>query len=101
MTETLQTISPVDGSVYVERPLETGAGIDRALERAKTAQAGWAALPLAERCKALSKAVDAFVAKTNDIATELTWQMGRPIRDRKSTRLNSSHRSLSRMPSSA
>src|ERR1700677_608872 len=80
MTETLKTISPVDGRIYVERPLETAAGIDRALDSARRAQASWAALPLAARCETLTKAVDAFVAKTNDIAAEITWQMGRPIR---------------------
>ena len=80
MTDTLQTISPVDGRVYVERPLETKVGIDRALERARGAQAAWAALPLAVRCEALKRAVDAFVAKADDIAVEITWQMGRPIR---------------------
>ena len=30
--------------------------------------------------KFLGEAVDAFVAKANDIAAEITWQMGRPIR---------------------
>jgi acyl-CoA reductase-like NAD-dependent aldehyde dehydrogenase len=80
LTETLRTISPVDGSVYVERPLETATGIDRTLESARAAQTAWAATPLAHRCKMLSSAVDAFVAKASDIATELTWQMGRPIR---------------------
>ncbi len=80
MADTLKTISPVDGRVYVERPLETAAGIDRALDGARTAQRGWAALPLAERCAVLGKAVDAFVAKAADIAAEITWQMGRPIR---------------------
>jgi acyl-CoA reductase-like NAD-dependent aldehyde dehydrogenase len=80
MTETVKTISPVDGRIYVERPLETAAGIDRALDRALRAQAAWAALPLPTRCAILTKAVDAFVAKTNDIAAEITWQMGRPIR---------------------
>jgi acyl-CoA reductase-like NAD-dependent aldehyde dehydrogenase len=80
MTETLKTISPVDGRVYVERPLETAGGIDRALESAQRAQVAWAALPLASRCEILTKAVDAFVTKTNDIAAEITWQMGRPIR---------------------
>jgi hypothetical protein len=29
MTETLKTISPVDGRIYVERPLQTAAAIDR------------------------------------------------------------------------
>jgi acyl-CoA reductase-like NAD-dependent aldehyde dehydrogenase len=80
MTETLKTISPVDGRIYVERPLETPAGIDRALDSAQRAQSGWAAASLAARCEILTKAVDALVAKTNDIATEITWQMGRPIR---------------------
>ena len=80
MTETLKTISPVDGRMYVERPLEAAAGINRALDAAQRAAAPWAALPLAERCEILTKAVDAFVAKTTDIAAEITWQMGRPIR---------------------
>jgi len=80
MTDTLKTISPVDGRIYVERPLETAAGIDRALDSAQRAQRAWASLTLAVRCEMLGKAVDAFVAKANDIAAEITWQMGRPIR---------------------
>jgi acyl-CoA reductase-like NAD-dependent aldehyde dehydrogenase len=80
MPETLKTISPVDGRIYVERPLETAGGINRALDIAQRAQGAWAALPLAARCEILAKAVNAFVAKTNDIAAELTWQMGRPTR---------------------
>jgi acyl-CoA reductase-like NAD-dependent aldehyde dehydrogenase len=80
MIETLKTISPVDGRIYVERPLESAAGIDRALGSARTAQLAWGSLPLAERCEILGRAVDAFVAKANDIAAEITWQMGRPIR---------------------
>jgi acyl-CoA reductase-like NAD-dependent aldehyde dehydrogenase len=81
MTETLKTISPVDGRIYVERALETAAGIDRALDAARAAQRAWGSLSLAARCETLGKAVDAFVAKANDIAAEITWQMGRPIRD--------------------
>jgi len=80
MTETLKTISPVDGRLYVERPLETAAGIERALDAGRRAQRAWALLPLAARREMLSRAVDAFVAKTSDIAAEITWQMGRPIR---------------------
>jgi acyl-CoA reductase-like NAD-dependent aldehyde dehydrogenase len=79
MTGTLKTVSPVDGRIYVERPLATGAGIDRALDSAQRAQRFWRAVPLAERCDVLGRAVDAFVAKSSDIAAEITWQMGRPI----------------------
>jgi acyl-CoA reductase-like NAD-dependent aldehyde dehydrogenase len=79
MSDTLKTISPVDGRIYVERPLETAGGIDRALDAARTAQLAWASSSLAARCEILGKAVDAFVAKAGDIAGEITWQMGRPI----------------------
>jgi acyl-CoA reductase-like NAD-dependent aldehyde dehydrogenase len=80
MTDTLKTISPIDGRVYVERPLETAAGIDRALDAARGAQLGWRSVPLETRIASLNRAVDAFVAKAGDIATEICWQMGRPIR---------------------
>jgi acyl-CoA reductase-like NAD-dependent aldehyde dehydrogenase len=80
MTETLTTISPVDGRIYVERPLQTAGDIDRALDAAHAAQIAWSRVPLAARCDVLGKAVDAFVAKATDIAAEITWQMGRPIR---------------------
>jgi acyl-CoA reductase-like NAD-dependent aldehyde dehydrogenase len=79
MTDTLKTISPVDGRIYVERPLDTPAGIDRTLERAALAQPAWAAQPLTARCEILARAVDAFVANADPIAAEITWQMGRPI----------------------
>jgi acyl-CoA reductase-like NAD-dependent aldehyde dehydrogenase len=79
-TISLHTISPVDGRIYVERPLETAAGVDRALGAAGHAQPAWASLPLAARCDLLGQAVDAFVAKAPAIAAEITWQMGRPIR---------------------
>jgi acyl-CoA reductase-like NAD-dependent aldehyde dehydrogenase len=80
MTETLKTISPVDGRIYVERPLQSPADIDRALDSARRAQVAWGMTPLTERCTLLAKAVDAFVAKSEAIAAEITWQMGRPIR---------------------
>ena len=80
MTELQQTTSPVDGRIYVERPLADDAAINRSLDAAVLAQRGWAEVPLAQRVALLTRAVDAFVAKADGIATEITWQMGRPIR---------------------
>ncbi len=79
MTDMLKTITPIDGSVYVERPLADEAEIDAALDKARKAQPAWKATPVAERAALLTRAVDAFVARKQEIATELTWQMGRPI----------------------
>jgi acyl-CoA reductase-like NAD-dependent aldehyde dehydrogenase len=75
-----QTITPVDGSVYVERPLATPDEIERALSLGCAAQRQWSALSVAERAAYCARMVDAFVADKERIATELSWQMGRPIR---------------------
>jgi len=80
MSNTLKTISPIDGSVYVERPYADDDQIQAALDKAVQAQQAWKKMPLSERKALCSKAIDAFVAKKDDIAKEITWQMGRPIR---------------------
>ena len=79
MAHTLRTITPVDGSVYVERPLATPQDIDAALDAAVEAQKAWRRVPVTERQAILSRAVDAFVARREEIAAELSWQMGRPV----------------------
>ncbi len=47
MTRRIQVITPVDGSVYVERPLAEAMEIERALTEAAAAQAGWRRVPVA------------------------------------------------------
>ncbi len=75
-----RTISPVDGSVFVKRELATHVQIDAALDLARRAQHSWRALAVAERAKVLLCFCDAFEARRDAIALEITWQMGRPIR---------------------
>jgi acyl-CoA reductase-like NAD-dependent aldehyde dehydrogenase len=75
-----RTISPVDGSVYVERELATAEQVDRTLDRAVRAQDQWKHVPVAERAALCLKMVDAMVGKADELGAELSWQMGRPIR---------------------
>ena len=56
-----KTITPIDDSLYVERAYASPAEIDAALKAARKAAAEWKHVPVAERQKLLSKAVDAFV----------------------------------------
>ncbi len=79
MTAKLECISPIDGSVYVERPLASDVEVDAAIQRARVAQDAWRRVPIEERQGFLSRAVDNFVAKGEAIAEEITRQMGRPI----------------------
>ncbi|MCO4762379.1 MAG: aldehyde dehydrogenase family protein [Myxococcales bacterium] len=80
MTQTTitTTISPIDGSVYVERALATRADLDRVLDSAVTAQVTWRNTPLAERIAAVTRFVASFTANIDTLADELTWQIGRP-----------------------
>ena len=79
MTAIQKTVSPIDGSVYVERPLATDAQIQQAMERARRAQAQWKRVPIAGRAAIVNRFVDAFVARKEKIAEEITRQMGRPL----------------------
>jgi len=75
----VQCISPVDGSVYAERPIATAADIKKAHDAARAAQAIWRAVPVSERAEQCGRAVDAMLAMADDIVPELAWQMGRPV----------------------
>ena len=73
-------ISPVDGREVARRPASSAAEIADALASARKAQAEWRRVSVAERGRILSKAVDAMLAMRAEIAPELAWQMGRPVR---------------------
>lgn len=75
-----QTISPIDGSVYLERDYAQPEQVGVALELAHRAQRQWRQVPLVERKALCSAAVRAFVSNKDQIAQELCWQMGRPIK---------------------
>jgi len=77
---TQRTISPVDGRVYVERDLASAEEIDDTVARAVAAQRAWREIPVEQRALVLSRFCSAFDVRSDAMATELSWQMGRPIR---------------------
>ena len=78
-SQTQKTITPIDGSVYVERPLATEADIESALARAMAAQRQWKHVPIGERIAMVRRMVEWCVSRADKIGEELSWQMGRPI----------------------
>jgi acyl-CoA reductase-like NAD-dependent aldehyde dehydrogenase len=74
-----KTITPIDNSLYVERPYDGAAAIAEALAAARRAARAWRAVPVAQRARLLSAAVDAFVGRKETIAEEITRQIGRPL----------------------
>lgn len=77
--ETLRSISPVDGSVYIERPLATDADVEAALDRAAAAHRHWRRVPVAARAAMCSGMAAWLVERADVLGEELTRQMGRPI----------------------
>lgn len=80
MAAQIKCISPIDGSVYAERPVLSPEAAAAVVERAQQAQTSWAARPLQERIDLVLAGVAAVGAMNDEIVTELAWQMGRPIR---------------------
>ncbi|MGH8690609.1 MAG: aldehyde dehydrogenase family protein [Burkholderiales bacterium] len=72
-------MTPVDGSVYAERKLASGKSIEGALSKAVAAQRAWKKVPVAERAALVRRMADWCVARARELASELSWQMGRPV----------------------
>ncbi|MGL4496118.1 MAG: aldehyde dehydrogenase family protein [Beijerinckiaceae bacterium] len=76
----ISCISPVDGRELARRDVFSQDQIAATLAAARAAQREWRRVPLEERARLCHAAVDAMLAMRDDIAPELSWQMGRPIR---------------------
>jgi acyl-CoA reductase-like NAD-dependent aldehyde dehydrogenase len=74
-----QVITPIDGSVYVEFEVASEQTIDAVLHRAVEAQRLWRSVPVIERADICRRMVAIMVDRAEQLATELTWQIGRPV----------------------
>lgn len=74
-----KTVSPVDGSVLVERSLASPADIESALQESASSQRQWKRIAPAERAAICRRMVEWCVARADALGEELTRQMGRPV----------------------
>jgi acyl-CoA reductase-like NAD-dependent aldehyde dehydrogenase len=80
MSGMLTCVSPIDGSVFAERPVLSADEAFAAVKRAKEAQKAWAARPLQERVDLVMAGVAAVGAMNDEIVPEIAKMMGRPVR---------------------
>ncbi|MXU64285.1 aldehyde dehydrogenase family protein [Oceanomicrobium pacificus] len=80
MTKTITCISPVDGSVFAERPALPFDEAAAAIADCRAAQKEWAARPLADRVALVNKGVARLVEMTDEAVPEIARMMGRPVR---------------------
>ncbi|MEH6527225.1 MAG: aldehyde dehydrogenase family protein [Sneathiella sp.] len=80
MSESLKTISPIDGNLYIERPYTPSQTVTQMLVAAQTAQDAWKHASIEDRAAILTGCVQNFESKKENIVDELAWQMGRPVK---------------------
>ena len=80
MSATLKCISPIDGSVYAERPIMGVEAASAVIAGARAAQKAWAARPLEERIVLVQAGIARLNEMGEEVVTELAWMMGRPVR---------------------
>ena len=88
-----ESINPATEEVLAAIALATQADVDAAYQAAQKAFSAWSKLPGTERGKYLYRIARLIQDRAREFAVAES--------DRKSTRLNSSHESTSRMPSAA
>ena len=74
-----KTITPIDNSVYLERPLSTQTEIDNVIENSKKSFQSWKSTSIDDRIKIINKFIDNLIALKPEISKEICWQIGRPI----------------------
>ncbi len=76
----IKCISPIDGSVYAERPAMSLEAASEAVARARKAQKAWVRRPLEERVQLVLKGVERLNEMKDEVVPELAHMMGRPVR---------------------
>lgn len=79
--ETFASVNPANGDVLAHVQQAAPGQIDRAVESARNAQKGWAALPAHERGSILSKAAQLLGRYNDDLAFLETLDTGKPLAD--------------------
>ena len=76
-----ENVSPVNGKAFTEVGRGTSEDIDRAVEVAWQAFAGWGKTSPAERSVILNRIADRIEQHLEEIAVAETWENGKPVRE--------------------
>jgi acyl-CoA reductase-like NAD-dependent aldehyde dehydrogenase len=75
----LAVYNPASGALIAELPADDAASVAAKSLRARAAQPGWAALPLAQRKACITRFRAAIVAELDGLAATMTLETGKPI----------------------
>jgi acyl-CoA reductase-like NAD-dependent aldehyde dehydrogenase len=78
---TLRVDDPFEGGVAVELPLATAAEAHALVDRAAAAQRAFAGTPVRARVELVQRFGEALLARREEIARDITRQMGKPLEE--------------------
>ena len=76
-----ENVSPVTGRAFCEIPRSTAEDIEKALDAAHAAKAGWASTSVTDRANILNKIADRMEANLERLAVTESWDNGKPVRE--------------------
>jgi acyl-CoA reductase-like NAD-dependent aldehyde dehydrogenase len=76
---TLSLRSPFDGEVFAELPEDDSQSLEQKLTAAVAAQRQWRRLPVVERVDRVARCLESLRREADDVAREITLQMGKPL----------------------
>jgi acyl-CoA reductase-like NAD-dependent aldehyde dehydrogenase len=76
----LTVTNPYTQKPVCELPYDSLEAADAAVARATAAQLRWSRLPLEERCRQVRAGLDKFRASAEQVARDVTLQMGKPLK---------------------
>ncbi|MDC0861223.1 aldehyde dehydrogenase family protein [Alphaproteobacteria bacterium] len=74
-----KTITPINNTLYLERPYPSSLEIDKTIETSSKAFKQWSQTSVPERIEIINKFIDNLLSLTDEIKKEICWQIGRPI----------------------
>ncbi|MBL4830089.1 MAG: aldehyde dehydrogenase family protein [Aliivibrio sp.] len=80
MSDVLTSRSPIDGSIYATRKLASPLEVETAVQEAQSAHLQWKSILIKDRATICHQMIDAIISNQDEIARQLCWMMGRPIR---------------------
>ena len=74
-----KTITPINNTLYLERPYSGSSEIDKIISTSSEAFKEWSQTTILERIQVINKFIDNLLNLTDEVKKEICWQMGRPI----------------------
>ncbi|KAF9128857.1 hypothetical protein BGW39_004670 [Mortierella sp. 14UC] len=77
---TLSIITPVDSTAFATVQISSSEQVQAAVQKASQAQKSWKKVPLKQRVEMGRRFLEVLGTRKDELAKELTMQMGRPLR---------------------